>query len=660
MARWAVLGAGLVACGASTSAAPPTAMTASKDALLVSCRAGLAEARADVAAIKAAGAKTADTVLVPYDRVLTTVDRWYSRANLYGEAHPDAAVRAAAEECVKATATFTAEYKLDRQLYDALAAVPAPADADTKRFVARSLREFRRAGVDKDDAARARLKVLNDEMTALQLEFAKNIRENVRRVKLDPAELAGLPADYIEAHKPGPDGKVEITTDYPDYYPFMSYGQSRDARRRLFLEFQNRGYPGNGPVLAKLLAARKEFATILGYPNWADYITEDKMVRSAANAQSFIDKIAQAAAGRLEADVRTLLERRRRDEPAANRVDAWDQTYYATLVKKEQLDFDPQSVRPYFDFGATRDGLLQVTGKLFGVEFRKVADAEVWHASVDVYDVYDGQEKLGRIYLDLHPRADKYKHAAQFPLVAGVAGKQLPEGVLLCNRPDPAAGPAFMDHSEVVTLFHEFGHLVHYVFSGKQRWMYFSGAATEWDFVEAPSQMLEEWAWDPHVLALFARHKDTGKAIPAELVARMRAAQDFGKGVHARQQMFYAATSLGLHTADPAALDFDKLVDDTQRKYAPFGRVPETHFWAGFGHLTEYSAMYYTYMWSLVIAKDLFTPFEAHGVFDPATARRYRDTILKPGGSKDAADLVKDFLGRTYTFDAFQKWLNKG
>ncbi|HKA90675.1 MAG TPA: M3 family metallopeptidase, partial [Haliangiales bacterium] len=629
MVRWALLCAGLAACGPKPSATPH-AMTTPHETFLASCRAELAEARTDISAIKSAGKRTVETVLVPYDRVLTVVDRWSSRATLFSEVHPDARMREAAEACVKDTAAFQAEYKLDRALHDALAAVPAAPheDRETKRFLERTLRDFRRAGVDKDEAARARLKALNDEITAVQLDFAKNIREDVHRVKLDPAELAGMPADYIDAHKPGADGKVEITTDYPDFYPFMQYAESGAARKRLYLEFLNRGYPKNGPVLKQLLAARKEFATILGYRNWADYITEDKMVRSAAYAQSFIDKIAAAADARTKGDVAALLERRRRDDPTAQSVAGWDQMYYTTLVKKETLDFDPQSVRPYFDFAATRDGLLRVTGKLFGVDFRKVTDAEVWHPSVDVYDVYQGDEKLGRIYLDLHPRADKFKHAAQFALVAGVAGRQLPEGVLVCNFPDPAAGPALMDHNDVVVMFHEFGHLVHYIFAGKQRWVYFSGVSTEWDFVEAPSQMLEEWAWDPEVLALFARDKDTGKPIPAELVARMRAAQDFGKGIQARQQMFYAATSLGLHEADPASLDVDKLTVETQRKYSPWSPVPETHFWAGFGHLTEYSAMYYTYMWSLVIAKDLFTPFHNNGLFDAATAKRYRDAIL--------------------------------
>src|SRR5262249_41110123 len=278
MVRWALLCAGLAACGPKPSATPH-AMTTPHETFLASCRAELAEARTDISAIKSAGKRTVETVLVPYDRVLTVVDRWSSRATLFSEVHPDARMREAAEACVKDTAAFQAEYKLDRALHDAIAAVPAAPheDPETQRFLERTLRDFRRAGVDKDEAARARLKALNDEITAVQLDFAKNIREDVHRVKLDPAELAGMPADYIDAHKPGADGKVEITTDYPDFYPFMQYAESGAARKRLYLEFLNRGYPKNGPVLKQLLAARKEFATILGYRNWADYITEDKM-----------------------------------------------------------------------------------------------------------------------------------------------------------------------------------------------------------------------------------------------------------------------------------------------------------------------------------------------------------------------------------------------
>jgi thimet oligopeptidase len=258
-------------------------------------------------------------------------------------------------------------------------------------------------------------------------------------------------------------------------------------------------------------------------------------------------------------------------------------------------------------------------------------------------------EQLGRIYLDLHPRENKYNHAAQFTLTDGIAGRQLPEGILVCNFPK-----GLMEHDDVVTLFHEFGHLVHHILAGRVDWSRFSGVATEWDFVEAPSQLLEEWAWDAGVLQTFARNAE-GEPIPADLVAAMKRADDFGKGYHARTQMFYAAMSYWFHTDRPS--DLTAATISLQDKYSMFSYVPGTHMSAGFGHLEGYSSGYYTYMWSLVIAKDLFSAFDPEDLFAPEVAHRYRDLVLAPGGTRDAADLVEDFLGRPYTFDAYAAWL---
>jgi thimet oligopeptidase len=270
---------------------------------------------------------------------------------------------------------------------------------------------------------------------------------------------------------------------------------------------------------------------------------------------------------------------------------------------------------------------------------------------VTAYDVLRDGERLGRIHLDLHPRKGKYGHAAQFDLVPGIKDRQLAEGVLVCNF-----SRNLMEHDHVVTLFHEFGHLVHHVLAGRHEWARFSGVATEWDFVEAPSQMLEEWAWDADILQSFATNKD-GEAIPRELVEKMRAADEFGKGFHVRTQMFYAATSYYLHQQVPD--DLTTAMKELQAKYDLFSYVPDTHFHASFGHLEGYGSGYYTYMWSLVIAKDLFSAFDPQNMFDTDVSYKYRDRILAAGGSKDAADLVADFLGRPYSFDAFEAWLNR-
>jgi thimet oligopeptidase len=258
----------------------------------------------------------------------------------------------------------------------------------------------------------------------------------------------------------------------------------------------------------------------------------------------------------------------------------------------------------------------------------------------------------------MHPRPDKYKHAAQFNVVNGVRGRQLPEAALVCNFPGGEPGdPGLLEHEDVTTFFHEFGHLLHNLLAGKQRWIGVAGISTEWDFVEAPSQMLEEWAWDARVLRTFAQHHETGEPIPEELVERARAAREFGKGVYARQQMFYAMLSLRLHDGDPAGADTLDVVRDLQNEYSMFRHVDGTHFHASFGHLEGYSAIYYTYMWSLVIAKDLFSRFAPADLMDPEPARRYRACILEPGGSAPAAELVRRFLERDFSFDAFESWL---
>jgi thimet oligopeptidase len=279
----------------------------------------------------------------------------------------------------------------------------------------------------------------------------------------------------------------------------------------------------------------------------------------------------------------------------------------------------------------------------------------VWHDDVVAYEVLAAGEHIGRIYLDLHPRPGKYKHAAQFDLVAGVAGRQLPEGVLVCNF-----GRGVMEHSEVVTLFHEFGHLLHHVLAGHAEWVRFSGVATEWDFVEAPSQMLEEWAYDTPTLQTFAVNYKTGKPIPDELVAKLRAARGFGNGTYVTQQNFYSAISLDIYDRPPDQVDLDAVVPALQAKYGMFAYVPGSHMYASFGHLDGYSAMYYTYMWSLVIAKDLFSHFDQSNLLDPTIATEYRRDVLEPGGTQDAAKLIEHFLGRPYSFEAFREWLNKG
>ncbi len=401
--------------------------------------------------------------------------------------------------------------------------------------------------------------------------------------------------------------------------------------------FLNLGWPDNEPLLRELFELREELAKLVGYDTWADYDAGVKMIGKGAAIPEFIDRITEVAHESAERDREVLLARLRVDHPEVTAIDGVDYPFYEELVRKEQYDVDAQVVRTYFDFARVRAGLLDVTSRLFDLTYTPVDDAVVWHPDVTAYDVTLAGETpatpLGRIYLDLHPREGKYSHAAQFTITDGVAGRQLPEGVLVCNFPK-----GLMEHDDVVTLFHEFGHLVHHVLAGRAQWSRFAGVATEWDFVEAPSQLLEEWAWDAGVLQTFALNAE-GEPIPADLVAAMKRADDFGKGYAARTQMFYAAMSYWFHTDRPD--DLTGATVSLQDRYSMFPYVDDTHMFAGFGHLDGYSSGYYTYMWSLVIAKDLFSAFDPDDLFDPEVAHRYRDLILSPGGTRDAADLVE-------------------
>ena len=600
-----------------------------------------------------------ERALAQYDDATAVLSDAGARASVVRNAHPDKAMRDLAESCEQELEKLSTEIALDRGIYDVLERLDVSAlDPATRHFHHRTLRDFRRAGVSKDQPTRERIRALNEELVKIGQEFGRNILEDVRHVELDPAELAGLPEDYVRSHPAGEDGKVRITTDNPDYLPFMTYARSGRAREALWRVYRLRGFPKNQEVLQRLIRKRAELAEVLGYPTWAAYVTEDKMIKTQQAAADFIEKISRIAEPRMRADYQSLLERKRQEDPAAAEVSAWDQAYLEDRLKAERYQFDSQSVRPYFEYGRVKQGVLDLTARMFGVTYRKVEDAPLWHPDVEAYDVLEGGRSLGRVYLDMHPREGKYKHAAQFTLATGKAGERLPEGALMCNFPKPGEQPALMQHSDVETFLHEFGHLLHHIFGGHTQWAGISGVRTEWDFVEAPSQMLEEWAWDAGALQGFARHHQTGEPIPTEVVKRMKAADEFGKGLWVRQQMFYAAVSLALYSRDSTSLDATAVMKELQEKYTPFKFVDGTYFHLSFGHLDGYSAIYYTYMWSLVIAKDLFTAFKQEGLLSAGVAGRYRRAILEAGGSKDAAELVKDFLGREYGFAAYEEWLN--
>jgi thimet oligopeptidase len=608
------------------------------------------------------GRHTVANTLTLFDQLRRQLEGADNQSGLVAAVHPDSALRATAEAAAQRVAALNTEIALDRRIYDALADIDmASADAATRYYLQRTLLSFRLAGVDRDSATRERVRALREELITIGQEFNRNIREGTGTVTVtSAAELAGLPEDYIAAHRPGADGRIVLTTDYPDAIPVLTYARNDELRRRMRIAFDTRAYPKNMAVLDRLIARRDELARLLGFASWADFATADKMVGSAASASAFIDRIAEASKAAAERDYRRLLDRKREDDPTAIAVNRWEAGYLREQVRRSSYDFDSQQVRPYFAYAAVKQGVLDLSSRLFGVAFRRVR-VPVWDPSVEAYEMFEGGRRVGRFYLDMHPRPGKYSHAAHFAIRSGIGGQDLPEGALVCNLPGGTPGDSgLMSHDDVRTMFHEFGHLLHAQLGGRGRWLGQSGVKTEWDFVEAPSQMLEEWIKDPAVLATFARHYQTGEPIPAALVEQMNRAESFGRALDVRAQMMLARVSLSVYDRPPAQVNTDSIVQAVSAAYLPYPPMPENHFQASFGHLDGYSATYYTYMWSLVIAKDLFSGFDRSDLLAAAPARRYRAAILAPGGSAPAAELVRRFLGRPFSFDAWQRWLEAG
>ncbi|WIG93741.1 M3 family metallopeptidase [Myxococcus sp. SDU36] len=622
------------------------------------CDADLERTRTQVTAIKALDARAdGQAVLAAYDEAQGSLLAAANRSSLAREVHPDAAFRDAARECEQRVDSANVALSQDRGVYDVLAAVDlSSADAATRYWMERALLDFRRAGVDRDDATRAKVKSLNEELLKLGQQFSKNIAEDVRKATFKPSELDGLPEDYRKAHPPGADGLVVITTNYPDYFPFMTYAKDAKAREKLWRTYRQRAYPANQDVLARLIARRHELATLLGYASWAAYTTETKMTRTQQAAADFIDRLGVATEARAKQEYAQLLARKQQDIKGAKVLEPWDQDFYEDRLRAERFSFDSQAVRPYFEYSRVKAGVMDITSRIWGITYKPVKGARVWQQEVETYDVFDGDTLLGRIYLDMHPRDDKYKHAAQFDLVAGQAGKRYPEASLVCNFARPGE---LMTHDEVETFFHEFGHLLHAIFGGHLKWAGIAGTRVEWDFVETPSMLLQQWAGSSEVLKEFAKHHETNQPIPAELVEKLRASKEFGQGLWARRQLFLSAVSLDYYSREPG-FDTTEALVALQNKLSPFKHEHRdgTHFEVAFGHLDGYSAAYYTYLWSSVIAKDLEAEFQKQGFLDRETAMKYRRTVLEPGGSKPAAELVKDFLGREYGFDAYRAYLD--
>ena len=599
-----------------------------------------------------AGELSYDATLGRFDRAVLEVAEAQQLPYLMGVAHPDSAVREAAKLCEPKVDKFNTALYLDADLAGVLRAYAArnePLEGEKKRLLADVLRDFRRNGLELAADKQVELRRLNAELSKLGQEFEANIAAASGKIEIHPKQLEGLPKEYVAAHKPGKSGKVEITTDYPDYFPFVTHAADRKAALDLYVAFTNRGGEENVQVLEHLLKLRHDKAVLLGYANWADYAIEPRMAHTAKAVRDFLAEVRAAVKEPARVELAELLKAHvRTGGKATDKLTPPDRYYLLDRVKEEKYKLDTKELSAYFEVSAVTRGLLAITARMYGLEYKQVPGAATWHPDVIAYDAIWGGRTIGRFYLDLYSREGKYKHAAMFPIRTPA---RLPDGrylapiaALECNFPKPGAEPALLSHEEVVTFFHEFGHVLHHLLTRSELATY-AGTNTVRDFVEAPSQMFEEWPYTREVLDMFARHYKTGAPIPDSLFNALKAARGFGRALDTQRQLFLATLDQELHSREPG-FDSTRVVEEVQDANDSFAYVKGTHFQSSFGHLIGYDAGYYSYQWALALSRDVLTRFKKEGLLSTSAATAWRDDVLARGGGVDERSLVRTFLGR--------------
>jgi len=568
---------------------------------------------------------------------------------LLGSVSPDKAVRDAAEPCLVKYTAFTTDLLQSEKLY-ARVRDAKPANEREAKMRKDLIEGFEDSGVTLPADKRARAKAIADRIEAVRQEFDRDVRDDPTRVTMSPADMAGMPESYLKAHEgtKDKDGNYVLTLKSPSYVPFMTNAKSEAARERYYKAKLAEGGVKNLDRMQEIYTLRQELAGLHGLPTFAHYSLRRKMAGTPEAVNKFLADVKAAVTELEKKDIEELRAEKARDmgkAPAETKINRWDVAYYQERVRKERYSVDQEKLRKYFPTDKTVEFALLVSQKLYGMKFvpRQVT---AWHPDVTAFDVMDAKtgKYVASFYLDLFPREGKYGHAAAFPVrgVSTVAGRT-PISVMVANLNREG-----LDQDEVRTLFHEFGHVLHGVLS-KAAWNSQAGTSVKVDFVEAPSQMFEEWGRREQSLALMKQVCPACPVLSSDELARLESARKYGQGSRYARQWLYAAFDMALaqQPQPPLAL-WKKLESET-----PLGHVEGTMLPASFSHLTaQYGAGYYGYMWSEVLALDMLAPF-SKDMLDPRVGIKYRDTILSQGGQREEMDMVRDFLGRAPSPDAF-------
>ena len=588
--------------------------------------------------------RTFENTIMGYERAFDNYGNALGMSGFLSYVSTDKKFRDAANDLQMQISQYMVDVATRRDVYKAIREYTDTnprLDPVQAKLVKEMLIGFKNSGMDLNDADLEKFKALNKEKAEYIIKFDKNIQEYKDPLAVTQEQLRGLGEDYIQKLSKTDDGKYLVTLDYPDYVPFMQNADDEQARKELEFKFNRRGGQENVELLEKTLTLRREIARLLGYKNHAELRLEDRMAKNPKTVMAFLKDLQKKLKplGKKE-DKEMIAYKNSKTGKNSRTLYSWESGYWSNKFRKENLELDSEKIKEYFPSQVVIDGMLDLFGGVFGITFEPV-DIPVWHPDVKAFKIKDkaSGELVAYFYMDLYPREGKYKHAACFGLVEGEEKQdgtyQIPFVAIVANLNKPSGDtPSLLKHSEVETLFHEFGHVLHNALT-KAKYSAFSGTSVSWDFVEAPSQMLERWAWDPQVLKKISKHYKTGEALPDDLIKRMIAAKNFGAGGMYLRQDFFAQYDMSLHTADTTP-DTTKLYFELTKKIRGLPLTKGTIPQASFGHIMGgYDAGYYGYLWSEVIAEDFFGEFKKNGIFNPETGLKFRREILEKGGTLD-------------------------
>lgn len=583
------------------------------------------------------------------------------------EVHPDEAIRNAAQEVIqKVQAFWIDQVSNNKQLFHAFKdyvegnAREEQLTPEQLYYLQESMKGFLRAGLDLPDDELAQLSGLKKDLANLSIQFSTNIAKDNAFITVTKQDLDGLEDDFVNALTQEEDNTYRLGIDYPTYFNVMENCTVENTRKRLSDAFNNRSYPENDVVLKEIVAKRDDFAHKLGFASFAAYDLDEQMVKTVTRAESFLHDLLAQSDHKVNAEINEFLAELPDSVTltADGKIKPWDFSFAQAQYKKKHFDIDENKIAEYFPMAATIDGLFAIYKQFFGLDFEQIPVTGTWHEEVKLVALYNADRSLlhGYIFLDLHPRPHKYSHACHMSVVPAVyyEGKRIPAvSLVVANFPKPnGEKPSLLKRSDVSTFFHEFGHALHAML-GRTELESQSGTNVKCDFVELPSQMLEEWLWDRDMLKMVSKHYKTGESLPDDVIDKLLELKTFDTGNFVQRQAMLSIISLNYYK-EGADKDLYAILKDAYVSCRPhFMWSPENHFYASWGHLTGYAAKYYSYLWSRVFAQDVFEEIKKHGLLNPVVGKRYVDTIIGKGGSADPNELLRNFLGREPNNEAF-------